>query len=122
MTKIDIDFKKTSNIISSPLYSSTWTFKKATVLHGDIQNRYIFYKYSIDKSYFFFFNIVEPSVLLNQPSHLALKFDLLLAKFSRLLLLCLLLNNLLNKYFRNYLLITAYHIYFLWKRVNILRK
>jgi pimeloyl-ACP methyl ester carboxylesterase len=37
ITKVDIEFKKTNNIISSSWYSSTWKFTKATVLNGDNQ-------------------------------------------------------------------------------------
>ncbi|CAF3450558.1 unnamed protein product [Rotaria sp. Silwood1] len=35
---IDLDFKKTNNIISSSWYSNSWTFTKATILNGDTQN------------------------------------------------------------------------------------
>lgn len=40
ITKIDLDFKKTGNIISSSWYSSSWTFTRAIVLNGDNQQRY----------------------------------------------------------------------------------
>ncbi|CAF3144763.1 unnamed protein product [Rotaria sp. Silwood2] len=37
---VDLNFKKTGNLISSSWYSSSWTFTKAIVLNGDNQNRY----------------------------------------------------------------------------------
>ncbi|CAF3787097.1 unnamed protein product [Adineta steineri] len=37
ITEINIDFKKTGNLISSTWYSSTWAFTKAVVLNGDQQ-------------------------------------------------------------------------------------
>lgn len=37
ITKIDLDFKKTGNIISSSWYSNAWSFTRATVLNADTQ-------------------------------------------------------------------------------------
>lgn len=39
ITKFDLDFKKTNNIISSSLYSNSWSFTSAVILNGDNQNR-----------------------------------------------------------------------------------
>jgi hypothetical protein len=38
VTNIEVDFKKKASLITTILYSSSWTFTKATVLNGDNQN------------------------------------------------------------------------------------
>ncbi|CAF1034932.1 unnamed protein product [Rotaria sordida] len=42
VTSIEVSFKKTTNLISSSWYSSSWTFTKAIILNGDNQNRQSF--------------------------------------------------------------------------------
>lgn len=80
ITKIDLDFKKTGNIISSSWYSSTWSFTRATVLNADTQQRW---ESRSNWDVIIRWIVLVDHIVLHKPSlHRVRKFDLLLAKHS----------------------------------------
>ena len=57
MQSIEIDFKKKANLATTLLYSSTWSFTKATIFDGDNQTRSVWIQCKYQQILYIFFLI-----------------------------------------------------------------